>query len=74
MVTMVTFPPSFVVQVPSLVGLGPLAAEHVFFVLFDLMTYLICKLGDLIFKLGDGHYSMTFSPQYGAYHTKIWWP
>ena len=31
-----------------------------FIALFDLMTYLICKLGDLIFKLGDGHYSMKF--------------
>ena len=46
--------------------------ETVIFALVDTQTYLICKLGHFIFKLGDGHYSIKVAPDIDTRHTKIW--
>jgi hypothetical protein len=41
------------------------------FALGDTQTYLICKLGHFILKLGDGHYSIKVAPDIDTGHLKI---
>jgi hypothetical protein len=45
--------------------------ETVIFALVDTKTYLICKLGHFIFKLGDGQYSIKVAPYIDTRHMKI---
>jgi hypothetical protein len=40
-------------------------------VLVDTQTYLICKLGHFIFKLGDDHYSINVATEIDTGHTAI---
>ena len=45
--------------------------ETVIFAIVDTQTYLICKLGHFIFKLGDGHYGIKVAPEIDTCHTAI---
>jgi hypothetical protein len=45
--------------------------ETVIFSFVDTKTYLICKLGHFIFKLGDEHYSIKVAPEIDTCHTEI---
>ena len=57
-----TFFPALVILYRKVNQPMDVGGDTVIFALVDTKTYLICKLGHFIFKLGDGHYSIKVAP------------